>query len=102
MPDSTIGVPCRVTGAGASTLDPIRGDPANVVTLGLMSQDSQFPEGQDFLAADAMKREILAVALAAVATGRPVWAVVDPPPYNPGGGRPEGLPGCYALSVLAG
>lgn len=91
---------CKVISAGASVEPPDPDTPANSVFI--LLQSSQLQGQQEFYASDAMKREILAVALAAVATGRAVSATVDPPPYVDDSGRAAPTPQCYGLRVLTG
>jgi hypothetical protein len=63
-----------------------------VVSVALTDVAGSFGTSYQFNIPDAAKREILAVALAAISTQSNVSAFVDPPPT---GGQ------CYALEILA-
>ncbi len=90
---------CKVIAAGP-TVDNPPDTPDNPVMLTMIDQRNEFQGNTDFYAADAMKQEILAVALAAISTGRLVSADVDPPPFSTDDdGRPI-PPECYGLSIL--
>ncbi len=74
--------------AGSDGLNP----PNLGVTLNLTDKGGTFND-VTFMAADIAKREILAVALTAISTGRRTAAVVDAPT---GGGTPT----CYNLRIV--
>ena len=89
---------CKVISAGATVNAPDDTTP-DPVMLTMFDQANEFQGNTDFYVADAMKREILAVALAAIATGRTVTADVDDPPFSSDQGKPI-PPECYGLSIL--
>lgn len=85
---------CTVDSAGASTQ--AADTPANPVYLVLTDVRGSFQKGL-FFASDAVKYPILAVALTAVATSRPVFVVADPPDD---GSRGRPIPSeCYELDI---
>jgi hypothetical protein len=99
---------CSVVGAGASAEaqyeypDDLNGPQ---VLVALTAVRGAF-EREWFYVAEAMRSEILAVALAAISTGHQVNALVDPPEAEEeqrGGGRPHiSTSQCYELSIVIG
>jgi hypothetical protein len=88
---------CTVNSAGASVVPAAQSDPNTYVSVNLTDTQGNF-FGQDFICADQIRRELLAVALAAISTGRQVRAMVDSGPY--GNGRPTATPGCGELDIV--
>ncbi len=70
---------CTVNGAGATTALDRANMPGTYVIL--TDQGGAF-RIQYFKCADSVKREMLASALTAITTNRPVSVEVDPPPYD--------------------
>jgi hypothetical protein len=86
---------CTVVSAGASV--EAADTPDNPVYLVLTDLGGKFENGL-FFASDAMKREMLAVALTAISTGKHVYAVADPPDDG-SAGRPHPAE-CYELDIV--
>ena len=91
---------CWVVGAGASTEPQFADLHDPQVYVVLTDLQGNFRQ-QWFYVAEAMRREILAVAQAAISTGRQARAVVDPPEEPPKGGPPP-TPKCYELDIVVG
>ena len=82
---------CVINGTTVDTT-PNPGMPSPVISVTLTDSGGTFTQTV-FSCADTGKREMLAVALAAISTQSPVSAFLDPPvtpPWN-----------CYTLSLLA-
>jgi len=60
----------------------------------------EFSDGAVFVAADAVKKEMLAIALTAISTQRQVWVQADQPNFD-GDRNQLNLPQCYILAVVA-
>jgi hypothetical protein len=60
----------------------------------------EFPDGAVFIAADAVKKEMLAIALAAISTQRQVWVEADQPNFDSDHNQVN-LAQCYILAVVA-
>ena len=88
-----LNVICTVDRAGASVGG--GNTPDNAVFLILTDTNGSFQKGF-FYAADTVKNQMLAVALAAISNGRQVFAVVDPPDNS---NKP--IPSeCYELDII--
>jgi hypothetical protein len=92
---------CTVDSAGASGAA-TKFLPADAIYLVLTDKGGRFRQSV-FFAADSVKREMLAVALTAIATDRPVWALVDVAPVI----QPDQLAfffhfpsECYQLAIV--
>jgi hypothetical protein len=85
---------CNVDSAAASVQ--ASDTPDNPVYLTLTDLGGAFQQGL-FYAADAMKREMLAVALAAISTGKNVYVDADPPDQSDQ--RPVPAQ-CYTIGLI--
>jgi hypothetical protein len=59
----------------------------------------EFPDGAVFIAADSVKKEMLAIALTAISTQRQVWVQADQPNFNADRNQLN-LPQCYILALV--
>lgn len=84
---------CSILLARAST--DLGNPPSSLVSVILTDNAGSFAD-VDFIAVSEAKREILAVALAAISNKATVTALVDVPTLM---GAP---PNCYSLSIIAG
>ena len=89
---------CTVDRAGISTIQPDPDTPANPVLLTLTDTGGTFSK-TDFVASDQIQKEMLAVALAAISTGRQVFVVADTPDNGGGGGQPH-TPVCDEIRIV--
>jgi len=84
---------CKLLAARADTDG--QNPPNSFVRLILTDRDGTFADIA-FIVVDEAKREILAVALAAISTQSYVNALVDPP-----SSPPSGTERCYGLGIIA-
>lgn len=83
---------CSILGARA--LSDLKNPPNSMTSVTLTDQNGSFAN-TEFFAVDEAKREILAVALAAISTQSNIGAILDVPT---GVGNSQ----CYSLSILVG